>query len=70
MLSCFPRGVLDEILNLIESVSEGFPSYTCYYAKADFNIRSFHMFEGPLPCDKASYYGYLSPHFIFKAGRN
>ena len=27
MLSCFPRGVLDEILNLIESVSEGFPFY-------------------------------------------
>ena len=23
----FPRGVLDEILKLIESVSEGFPSY-------------------------------------------
>ena len=32
MLSFFPRGVLDEILNLIESVSEGFPfcSYFCY----------------------------------------
>ena len=28
MLSFFPRGVLDEIFNLIESVSEGFPSYT------------------------------------------
>ena len=28
MLSFFPRGVFDEILNLIESVSEGFPSYT------------------------------------------
>ena len=28
MLSIFPRGVLDEILNLIESVSEGFPSYS------------------------------------------
>ena len=27
MLSFSPRGVLDEILNLIESVSEGFPSY-------------------------------------------
>ena len=27
MLSFFPRGVLDEILNLIESVSDGFPSY-------------------------------------------
>ena len=30
MLSFFPRGVLDEILNLIESVSEGFPSYSKY----------------------------------------
>ena len=31
MLSFFPRGVLDEILNLIESVSEGFPSYSWKY---------------------------------------
>ena len=30
MLFFFPRGVLDEILNLIESVSEGFPSYFSY----------------------------------------
>ena len=29
MLSFFQRGVLDEILNLIESVSEEFPSYPC-----------------------------------------
>ena len=29
MLSFFPRDVLDEILNLIESVSEGFPSHFC-----------------------------------------
>ena len=29
MLSFFPRGVLDEILNIIESVSEDFPSYSC-----------------------------------------
>ena len=28
LLSFFPLGVLDEILNLIESVSEGFPSYS------------------------------------------
>ena len=27
MLFFFPRGVLDEILNLTESVSEGFPTY-------------------------------------------
>ena len=29
VLSFFPRDVLDEILNLIESVSEGFPTYFC-----------------------------------------
>ena len=28
MLSFFPRGVLGGILNLIESVSEGLPSYS------------------------------------------
>ena len=28
MLSFFPRDVLDEILNLIESVSEGFLTYS------------------------------------------
>ena len=28
MLSFFPRGFLAEILNLIESVSEGFSSYS------------------------------------------
>ena len=31
MLSFFPRGVLDEILNLIESVSEGF-SFLLFHA--------------------------------------
>ena len=31
MLSFFPRGVLDENLNLIESFSEGFPSYSYSY---------------------------------------
>ena len=30
VLSFFPRDVLDEILNLIESVSEDFPSYFCH----------------------------------------
>ena len=34
MLSFFPRGVLDEILNLIESVSEGFPSYSFSFVRA------------------------------------
>ena len=31
VLSFFPRDVLDEILNLIESVSEDFPSYSFIY---------------------------------------
>ena len=29
VLSFFPRDVLDEILNLVGSVSEDFPSYSC-----------------------------------------
>ena len=33
VLSFFPRDVLDEILNLIESVSEDFPSYSCQLNK-------------------------------------
>ena len=31
MLAFFPRDVLDGILNLLESVSEGFPTYSCNY---------------------------------------
>ena len=38
MLSFFPRGVLDEILNLIESVSEGFPSYPKISSKLQYGI--------------------------------
>ena len=34
VLSFFPRDVLDEILNLIESVSEDFPSYFCHLSDA------------------------------------
>ena len=33
VLSFFPRDVLDEILNLIESVSEDFPSYSCKHGQ-------------------------------------
>ena len=31
MLSFFPRDVLDEIWDLIESVSEGFLTYSCFH---------------------------------------
>ena len=37
VLSFFPRDVLDEILNLIESVSEDSPSYSLYIACDDRN---------------------------------
>ena len=42
MLSFFPRGVLDEILNLIESVSEGFSSYSC-------NVKTHELTHGIRP---------------------
>ena len=38
MLSFFPRGVLDEIMNLIESVSEGFPSYSNYFSRMGLGL--------------------------------
>ena len=37
VLSFFPRDVLDEILNLIESVSEDFPSYSAVYFGSTYN---------------------------------
>ena len=44
MLFLFPGDVLDEIMGLVESVSEGFPTYSCkvyitlsnYYGNGDF----------------------------------
>ena len=45
VLSFFPRDVLDEILNLIESVSEDFPSYSLILAATllthDFEMTSY-----------------------------
>ena len=61
VLSFFPRDVLDEILNLIESVSEDFPSYfylkdisfiTCNLSllnqKRKINIVKDRLLKGPL----------------------
>ena len=41
VLSFFPRDVLDEILNLIESVSEDFPSYS--FMKLKLNLFQCNM---------------------------
>ena len=64
VLSFFPRDVLDEILNLIESVSEDFPSYFCHiYSRTSvartlmarlprlFRTRSFVPRKNPLAAD-------------------
>ena len=36
----FPRDVLDEILNLIESVSEDFPSYSFFSVRKMFGVKA------------------------------
>ena len=38
VLSFFPRDVLDEILNLIESVSEDFPSYSWFATEKEYKL--------------------------------
>ena len=72
MLSFFPRGVLDEILNLTESVSGGFPSYSYIYLYLivktkiydkrddfDFDIVNFPFLDGDVP-RSTSYGVYIS----------
>ena len=49
MLSFIPRCVLDGILNLIESVSEGFPSYTLEFdmvTDSELARQIGHQFSG------------------------
>ena len=59
MLSSFPRGVLDEILNLIESVSEGFPSYS-------YVLETYHgLIDGSLLLRNFSVAISVSPHVCF-----
>ena len=43
VLSFFPRGVLDEILNLTESVSEGFPSYSSLKSMHKVYVRTMTL---------------------------
>ena len=45
VLSFFPRDVLDEILNLIESVSEDFPSYSwvCHRVLVRYIVHMYYL---------------------------
>ena len=42
VLSFSPRDVLDEMLNLTESVSEGFPTYSCHGQVSDMGESDPH----------------------------
>ena len=52
MLSFIPRDVLDEILNVIESVSEGFPSYS-YQAPPRYGNKA--SVDGWMTCNFTSF---------------
>ena len=47
VLSFFPRDVLDEILNLIESVSEDFPSYSKGNINGEIELYSSRSLQNP-----------------------
>ena len=44
VLSFFPLDVLDEIWDLIESVSEGFLTYSCFFLHLFRSVRIFSHF--------------------------
>ena len=54
VLSFFPRDVLDEILNLIESVSEDFPSYSSFKMK----VWCVFSLKSPQRCNPNDYTQY------------
>ena len=71
VLSFFPRDVLDEILNLIESVSEGFPSYFCVPVFGETTQKSIcTLLTGalyiclPFFIKKNIYFFLLRPHLL------
>ena len=68
MLSFFPRGVLDEILNLIESVSEDFPSYSFSFVRAAVACAILERTSGLEPSSETTvprYFLYLPSPNIF-----
>ena len=71
VLSFFPRDVLDEILNLIESVSEDFPSYsyTALVIKLSFG-RFLIKVSCVLPDATVTFTTEIQPSLIFHVGDN
>ena len=65
MLSLFPRDVLNEIWDLIESVSEGFPSYSSS-AGASYNL-DYSRARAYCACSwcKWGLFGHFNSHLSF-----
>ena len=66
VLFFFPRDVLDEILNLIESVSEGFPSYffmVYIYILGSDNMLRIKMIVPPFKVSELCPFDYFPKHF-------
>ena len=61
MLSFFPRGVLDEILNLIESVAEDFPSYSFMFLLVE--RPPVQTRDCPSRIRKTKYFGYTERRY-------
>ena len=62
MFSFLPRDVLDEIWDLIESVSEGFPPYSWLYAEKAHPESPFSFFDADVP--RSTAYGVYMSHLI------
>ena len=63
MLFFFPRGVLDEILNLIESVSGGFPSY--FWVTRGLRLTAIVCFTAPATKNQTDLVGKANILFIY-----
>ena len=62
MLSLFPRGVLDGILNLIGSVSEDFPSYSCRKTNINMCINNYYTCKTNKLTDLNRVFSNKKPH--------
>ena len=62
VLSFFPRDVLDEILNLIESVSEDLPSYSYYYCLTSIKIMLLNIMKKSMKGPVKIFFGQSKIH--------
>ena len=65
VLSFFPRDVLDEILNLIGSVSEGFPSYSSMHIRNSTSVTyEFYCFTLAKLVTRVLFYDFKTSKYV------